>query len=135
MNTTVIAHGYPSPVLETAKHDLNLVPLFIQDLVILAWLFPFPFGWNAGGNTPAEQYLAKQVCIVSAIRQKLPCLRQTIQKQFCSLVITRLTLCKNKSKRLAISIAKGMKLCVQSSPCASDAAGKSPFLRRLAAVR
>ena len=134
MRTPLITHGDPTPVLESAKHNFYFVPLLIEIFIINYRLFSVLFGRNAGRDASPEQCGTKPIRIIPAIPKKLPSLRQGIQKYFCTLVITYLTFCEHKGKRFALSIAKSMELCVQSPSCASDAAGKSPFLSKLAAV-
>ena len=134
MGTPVIPHSYSTPVLEPAKHDFNFVPLLVEIFIINYRLFSVLFGRNAGRDASPEQYGSKPIRIITAIRQKLLSARQGIQKHFGPTVITHLTFREHKGKRFALSITKSMELCVQSSSCASDAAGKSPFLSKLAAV-
>ena len=134
MRTPLITQGDPTPVLESAKHVFYFVPLFIEIFIINYRLFSVLFGRDAGRDASPEQYGSKPIRIITAIRQKLLSARQGIQKHFGPTVITHLTFREHKGKRFALSIAKSMELCVQSPSCASDAAGKSPFLSKLAAV-
>ena len=134
MSTAIITHGNSSPVLEPSKHDFNFVPLFIESPVIKKWLFPVLFGWNTWRNTFIKQCVTKPASIITTICQKLMSLGEVIHKHFGSLVITHLTFCKYKSKRLSLSIAKGMEFCVQSTFCTPDTPGKSPFFNKLTAV-
>lgn len=135
VHTTLITHGNSPPVLETSKHDFNLVPSFIKVLVIKNRLLPVLSGWNARCHSLVEECLAKPGGIITTIRQKVLSLWQGVQKHSCSPVITCLTFREDKSRRLSISIAKGMEFCVQSSFCTSNASRKIPFLSKLAAVR
>ena len=52
-----------------------------------------------------------------------------------SFVVAYLAFCELHGQRPAVAVAKGMEFGVQAALCASDAAGKSPFLSKLAAVR
>lgn len=135
VRTTVASHGNSSPILKTAKHNLNFVTLLIESFLIFCGILPISFVRDAGGYASTEQYLTKPVCIIASICQQLLSLRDGSQQLFCPLVIAYLAICEDKSQRPSFSVAKRMELGIQSASCASDAAGKSPFLSRLAAVR
>ena len=50
MRAAVITHGYSPPSPDPAKHDPDLVPLFIQLLIVRAGALPAPSGRDAGRN-------------------------------------------------------------------------------------
>ena len=130
MRAAVITHGYSPPVLDPAKHDLDLVPLFIQIFIVRAGFLSVPSGRDAGRNAFGAQGITEPVGVITTVRQQLPGLRQSIygiHKQGGSFVVAYLA-CRELRK-------KGHGFGVQPALCASDAAGKSPFLSKLAAVR
>lgn len=135
VGTAVVSHGNSSPILKTAKHNLNFVALLVESFIIFGGVLPISFGRNTGGYASTEQYLTKPVCIIASICQQFLSLWHGSQQLFCPLIIAYLAFCEGKSKRLSFSVAKRMELGIQSTSCASDTAGKSPFLSRLAAVR
>ena len=58
-----------------------------------------------------------------------------IHKQGGSFVVAHLAFCELHDQGPAVTVANSMEFGVQTALCASDAAGKSPFLSKLAAVR
>ena len=138
MCAAVITHGYSPPVLDPAKHDLDLMPLFIQILIVRAGSLSAPSGWDAGRNASGTQGIMEPVGVITTVRQQLPGLRQSIygiHKQGGSFVVAYLACRELHGQGPAVSVAKGMEFGVQPALCAADAAGKSPFLSKLAAVR
>lgn len=67
MGTTVITCAYFSPILESAKHDFYLVPLFIKLLIMRDRLFPVASARNTWRYPFVEQCIAKPVRIISSI--------------------------------------------------------------------
>ena len=55
MRAAVITHGYSPSVFDPAKHDLDLVPLFIQIFIVRAGSLPAPSGRDAGRNASDTQ--------------------------------------------------------------------------------
>ena len=135
MRAAVIAHGNSPPVFDPAKHDLDLISLFIQFFVVRDGFLAILFGRDAGRKTSGEQGITEPVGVIPTVRQKLLSLRQSIYKQGGSFVVAHLTFWERHGHGPAETVANGMEFCVQPAFCASDTAGKSPFLSRLAAVR
>ena len=105
------------------------MPLFIQILIVRAGSLSAPSGRDAGRNASGTQGITEPVGVISTVRQQLPGLRQSIygiHKQGGSLVVAYLA-CRGRRK--------GHGFGVQPALCAADAAGKSFFLSKLAAVR
>ena len=135
MGASVIAHSDSPPVFEPAKHNFNLMPLFIQVFIVRNRLFSVLFGRDAGRNALGKQGGTKPVSVITTIRQKLPGIREGIYKLGGSFVVTDLAFCERHDQGPAVTITNGMEFRVQTAFCAPDAAGKSPFLSKLAAVR
>ena len=51
MCAAVITHGYSPPILDPAKHDLNLMPLFIQIFIVRDGPLSVLSGRDARRNT------------------------------------------------------------------------------------
>ena len=60
------------PILDPAKHDLNLMPLFIQIFIVRAGSLPAPSGRDAGRNASGAQGITEPVGVITTVRQKLP---------------------------------------------------------------
>ena len=108
MCTAVITHGNSAPVLDPAKHDLNLMPLFIQLFIVTDGSLSVLSGRDAGRNASGAQGIAKPVGVVTTVRQKLPGLRQSIHKQGGSFVVAHLAFCERHGQGPAVTVAKGM---------------------------
>ena len=89
MCAAVITHGYSAPILDSAKHDLNLMPLFIQLFIVRDGSLSVLSGRDAGRNASGEQGVAEPVGVVTAVGQKLPGLRQSIHKQGGSFAVAQ----------------------------------------------
>ena len=76
MRAAVITHGYSPLVLDPAKHDFDLVPLFIQIFIVRAGSFPAPSGRDAGRNASGVQGITEPVGVITTVRQQLPGLGQ-----------------------------------------------------------
>ena len=91
MPAAVITHGYSPPVLDPAKHDLDLMPLFIQILIVRAGSLSAPSGRDAGRNASGTQGITEPVGVITTVRQQRPDLGQSIygiHKQGGSFVVT-----------------------------------------------
>ena len=80
MRAAVITHGYSQPVLDPAKHDLDLVPLFIQILIVRAGSLPAPSGRDAGPNASGTQGITEPVGVITTVRQQFPGLSSPLKK-------------------------------------------------------
>ena len=69
MRAAVITHGYSPPGPDPAKHDPDLVPLFIQLLIVRAGALPAPSGRDAGRNASGTQGIAEPVGVITTVRQ------------------------------------------------------------------
>ena len=108
MCAAVITHGYSTPVFDSAKHDLNLMPLFIQLFIVRAGALSVLFGRDARRNASGEQGVTEPVGVVTTVRQKLPGLRQSIHKQGGSLVVAHLAFRERHDQGPAVAVANSM---------------------------
>ena len=67
MGTAVVAHGYTSPVLDAAEHDLDFVPLFVKLLIVTTFFLPVLSGRNTGRDAFSEQSGTEPVGIIATI--------------------------------------------------------------------
>ena len=56
----------------------DLVPLFIQILIVRAGSLPAPSGWDAGRNASGTQGITEPVGVITTVRQQRPGLGQSI---------------------------------------------------------
>ena len=113
MCAAVITHGYSPPVLDPAKHDLDLMPLFIQILIVRAGSLSAPSGRDAGRNASGTQGITEPVGVITTVRHQRPGLRQSIygiHKQGGSFVVAHLACRELHGQRPAVAVAKGMVL-------------------------
>ena len=108
MCAAVITHGYSAPVFEPAKHDLNLMPLFIQIFIVTDGFLSVLSGRDAKRNTSGEQGITELVGVVTTVDQKLPGLRQGIHKQGDSFVVAHLAFCERHGQGPAVTVANSM---------------------------
>ena len=64
MRAAVITHGYSAPVLDPAKHDLDLVPLFIQIFIVRAGSLPASSGQDTGRNASGAQGVSRSTLLL-----------------------------------------------------------------------
>ncbi|AMD93667.1 hypothetical protein AXF15_11520 [Desulfomicrobium orale DSM 12838] len=89
----------------------DLVPLFIQIVIVRAGFLSVPSGRDARRNTSGEQGVTGPVGVVTTVRQKLPGLGQSIygiHKQGGSFVVAHLAFCELHDQGPAVTVAKGM---------------------------
>jgi len=98
------------PILDPAKHDLKLMPLFIQIFIVTDGPLSVLSGRDARRNTSGEQGITEPVGVITTVRQKLLGLRQSIHKQGGSFAVARLAFCERHGQRPAVTVTKGMEL-------------------------
>jgi hypothetical protein len=98
------------------------------DLAVLLWR-------DAGIDPLFDQGFAKPVTVIASIARQRLGLWQGIEHQPCALMIAHLPFAQQQDQGLAVAISDRVKLGVQATFRAPDAAGNSPFLNKLAAVR
>ena len=135
VSTSIVASGDAPPVLELRKHILEFMALFVERLVIGQRDFPAFGGRYSRFAAPLAQGGSEPIAVIAAIGKKRFGRWQGIKDQPCPFVIAHLSLAEHQDKRLAFTIADGMELRVQAAFRAPNAAGNSPFFKRLAAVR
>lgn len=127
MGAAIIARRDPAPVLETADHVLDAMPLAIQDFVVGKFDLAAACGGNAWGDTAFEQGRAELIAVVTAIGDQLLGWRQCAQDQRRTPVVAHLSFGEQQQDRTALPVADGVQLGVQAALGASDAARNSPF--------
>ena len=108
MGTTVITHGYSTPILESTKHDFYFVPLLIKLLVIGHRSLTATPARNTRRDSPAGQGIAEPVGIIASIRKEFPSLWQRSKQDSGPLVIAHLTAAQMQRHRLAGGVANGV---------------------------
>ena len=86
----------------------DLVPLFIQIVIVRAGSLSAPSGRDAGRNASGAQGITESVGIITTVRQQLSGLRQSIHKQGGSLVVAHLAFCERHGQRPAVTVANSM---------------------------
>jgi len=71
MGASVISGCNTAPILELSKHVFNLMPLFIQNFIVVYLTFSVLPGRDAGCNSLFHQTFPEPVGIITAVRQKV----------------------------------------------------------------
>src|SRR6185437_593205 len=135
MGTAVIAHGDATPVFEFSEHVVDGVALLVEGLAVAQLSFAVLTRRDAGSDAVALQRCPEPVGVITAVGDQLLRFGQTVEQASCARVIARLSCRQVQVDGPAAAIADRMKLRVQAALRATDTAGNSPFLSRLAAVR
>ena len=135
MGAAIIAGCDAAPVFEPTEGVFYFVTLFVEGLIIGMLDFAVPFRRDAGFDPLFDQGFAKPVAVIAAIARQRPGQRQGIEHQPCPLMVAHLAFAQQQDQGLAVAIGDRVKLGVQAAFRAPDAAGNSPFLNKLAAVR
>lgn len=135
MCASVVAGVDAAPILETAKHDLDLVALAVEGSVVRDRHTPVRPGGDAGRDLAIGQSSAEPVCVITSIAEQGFGPGQRIKHQGSPFVIAHLPFAERHDQRAPVIVTDGVKLGVQATLGASDTAGNSPFLSKLAAVR
>ncbi|AMD92669.1 hypothetical protein AXF15_05840 [Desulfomicrobium orale DSM 12838] len=86
----------------------DLVPLFIQIVIVRAGSLSAPSGRDAGRNASGAQGITESVGVITTVRQQLSGLRQSIHKQGGSFVVAYLAFCELHGQRPAVTVANSM---------------------------
>ena len=92
-------------------------------------------GRDRGDDVSSLHSFAESINIIPMMNGQIIDLRQRRQQALCPCMVTVLSGGTPKAHGLAVSNSERMNFGVQASFCSSHALGKSPFLRRLDAVR
>ncbi len=123
VGASVIAHGYPSPILDSSKHVLHFVALSVEYVVVINRSFATFPGRYAGSDSPVAQGFSKPCGIISPIGRQVFGLRQAIQQHAGSLVVAGLSGSQRHGYRFALFIANSMQFGIQPPFCTSDTSG------------
>ena len=122
MGASVVAHGDAPPVLEAPEHDLDLVALAVEDLVV-SQLGAAPWhGWDAGDDASLCQAGSEAVAVVAPVGEQDRGGRQVRQEQGGADMVAALALGEQHQYGPALLVANGMQLGVQAALGAADAA-------------
>jgi hypothetical protein len=135
MRASVVAGRDAPPVLEPCEHILDFVALLIERLVIGQRDFPAFGGGYARLAASFGESIPEPIAIITTVGKKRFGGRQGIKDQPRPLVIAHLPFAEQQDEGLAVAIADSVELRVQAAFRAPNAAGNSPFFKRLAAVR
>lgn len=108
MGASVIAGSHSTPIFQSPKHDLYLVPLFVKLLIIGLRFLSAVSAWNAWRDPLVAQSPTKPASIIPPIRQKFLGLGQRIEQDGSAFIIAHLTTRQMKGYRLAGGIANSM---------------------------
>ena len=135
MRASIVTGSDAPPVFELGEEVLDLVTLPVERLVEIERPLTALRRWNAGFGHALRERLAKPVAVVASIGDQGRGQRQRVEHQPRAFVIAHLTFGQHHDERLAGAVADDVELGVQPAFRAADTAGKSPFFRRLPAVR
>lgn len=135
VSASVVAGGDAPPILELGEHVLDPMALFVERLVIGQRDFSAFGGRNARLAASLAEGGPEPIAVIASVGDQGGGWRQGVKDQPRALVIAHLALAEQEDEGFAVRIANGVELRVQAAFRAPDTTGKSPFLRRLAAVR
>lgn len=122
MGTSVVAHGDAPPVLEAPEHDLDLVALAVEDLVVSQIEAAPRHGRDAGGDASLCQAGSEAIAVIAAVGKQDRGMWQVRQEQGGTDMVAALTFGEQQQHRPALLIADGVQLGVQVALGAADAA-------------
>jgi hypothetical protein len=135
VGAAVISGGDAAPVLEPAEHALDQIALLVDLGIVYDRHLAVLASGNAGRDVQTGQSLAEPVAVVTLVGDQDLGVRQRLQDGSGAAIVADLALGEQQDQWLALAVTDGVQLGVQAALGPSDAAGNSPFLRRLAAVR
>lgn len=135
MGTSIVAHGDTAPVFQSAEHALDEIALLVAHGVVVDRQFAVFAPRDAGLDAAVGERFAEPVAVIAAIGDQDVGVGQRGQHGRGSAIVADLTFGQEQDHGLAVAVADGVQLGVQAALGTSDAAGNSPFLSRLAAVR
>ena len=122
MGASVVAHGDAPPVLEAPEHDLDLVALAVEELVV-GQLSAAPWhGRDTGGDPAFCQTGSETVAVIATVSEQDLGVWQVRQKQGAADMVAALALGEQHQHGPALLVADGVKLGVQPALGAADAA-------------
>ena len=128
MGALVISGRDTVPVLEFAEHIFNLVPLPVQDFIILDWLFPVFPGRDAGCYFLFRSGFAEPIGIIPSVSQQMPGRGKVADQGRSAFIVTDLAGCQVKQNRSGMLITDCMQFAVQPAFRATNVAGNILFL-------
>lgn len=134
MGAPVIAHGDPTPILDTVEHDFDFVALPVERFAVAPSVCAVLAGRDTRHDAPAFQRRPEPVSVVPAVRDQLMGVRQAVQQGSGPRVVARLPRRQVQVNGLALTVADRVEFRVQAAFRATDTAGNIPFFSRLAAV-
>jgi hypothetical protein len=135
VSASVVSGVNASPVLDACEHIFDAMALSIEDAIVRVLDFAGALGRDAGRDTALGECLAEPAGVIPPVAKHGFGRRQGIDHHRRPWVIADLPLGETQKDRTTAAIAHGMKFGGQPAPAASDASGKNPFFKRLAAVR
>ena len=135
MGASVIAHCDTPPIFDPCEAVFDLVPLFVERFIIRLRVFAVLLRRDTRLNPFFDQRLAEGVAVVAFIAGERLSGRQKGQHEPRAFMIAHLARRQEQNQGLAVLIGDGVQFRVQAAFRPPDTAGKSPFLKRLAAVR
>ena len=96
MRATVVSSVNSAPVLEPAKHVLDLVALFVERRIVRDRHLAVCPRWNAGCYFALRQCISKPVSVISLVTQERLCLGESMQHLRGTFVVTHLPLAQKQ---------------------------------------
>lgn len=135
MGTSIVAGRDASPVFEPSEHALDEVALLVALGIVGDRELPVLSSWDAWLDATVAECFPEPVAVVTSVGDQDLGIGQRGQDGRGAAIVADLTLGKQQDQGPALAVADGVQLGVQAALGASDAAGNSPFLSRLDAVR
>lgn len=119
---SVVAYGDTPPVLEAPEHDLDLVMLAVEDLVVSQIRAAPRHGRDAGGDASLCQAGSEAIAVVATAGEQDRGVWQVRQEQGGADMVPALALGEQHQHGPALVIADGVQLGVQAALGAANAA-------------
>lgn len=135
VRASIVSSSDPPPVLDFGEHVLDLVAIFVESHIVSDGVFSAFGGRDAWCDPPGLENGSEAVAVVSPISDQEACGGQAVFDEARALVVAHLAFSEQQDDGAPVAIDDSVELRVQAALGAPDAAGNSPFLSRLAAVR
>jgi len=116
-----------SPVLEAAEHDLDTVPLVVEDGLVGDRHFSAAGMQEVVPRSSREQGVVKAAAVIATAGDEFAGRRKMREQESRATVVAGLPLGQERGDGPTLSIADGVKLGIQPTFGTADTAGTAPF--------
>ena len=135
MGASIVSGRDASPVFQPSEHTLDEVALLVAVGIVGNRQLSVLASWDARLDATVAECFPEPVAVIASVGDQDVGVGQGGQHGRGSAVVADLAFGEQQDQGPALAVADGVQLGVQAALGASDAAGNSPFLSRLEAVR